>query len=418
MPVAQQPAGRSPARGRLPGIEGLRAVAAGMIVVYHCWLYDGGARLGAATPAGTVMWNLSLGVTLFFALSGFLLYRPFATAIARSDELPSVARYVRSRALRILPAYWVILLVSALVLGTTHTRDGAGDLVVAALDDPLRLLGTALLVQNYAPGTLGIGVGPAWSLAVEVAFYLVLPLLVFAAARVARRCRARSQRVAVLLGPPLALLLVGLSGKLVAAGLYDGTGGGWQDNWYSVVERSFWAQADLFSFGMAAAVAHAEVVDGRLVLPRAWRGAALALALVIVVASAATLDGGQLGYLPQNTAVALAAALLVAAVCFPAPPGRAPVAQRIFGARPLVAVGLASYSVFLWHEPLILWLTKHGAMRDGAAGFAANLAITAVAVGVLSLLSYRLVELPALRRKDGPARADAPPAAAQLEAAP
>lgn len=418
MPIAQPLPAEGSAHNRLPGIEGLRAVAASAIVVYHCWLYDGGALLGVTTPAATIMWNLSLGVTLFFALSGFLLYRPFAAAIARGVELPDVAQYLRNRALRIVPAYWVILLVSALVLGTTHTRNGAGDLVIGAVNDAVQLLQAALLVQNYTPDTLGIGVGPAWSLAVELVFYLMLPLLVLATARLARGCGARSRRVGILLAPALALLLVGLSGKYVASGLHDGTGGGWQDNWYSVVERSFWVQADLFSFGMAAAVAHTEVLDGRLRLPRHWRGGALAVALLIVVPCAMTLDRGQLSYLPQNTAVALAAALFVAAVCFPAGSGPPPRPQRLLQVRPLVVAGIGSYSVFLWHEPVIIWLTDHGAMRDGRAGFAWNLGLTALVVGVLSLLTYRLVELPALRRKHHRAVVEAPMAAAQLKAAP
>ena len=418
MPAGQPLAEAASSSTRLPGIEGLRAAAASAIVVIHVWLYDGGELLGATTPAATVMWNLSLGVTLFFALSGFLLYRPFAAAIARGDGLPDLVQYVRNRALRIVPAYWAILLVSALLLGTTHVRDGEGDLVIGPLDDPVLLLETALLVQNFTPGTLGIGVGPAWSLAVEAVFYLVLPLLVLAAVRLARGCHTRSRRVAVLLAPPLVLLLVGLTGKYVAGGLDVGAGGGWRDNWYSVVERSFWAQADLFAFGMAVAVAHTEVVDGRLRLPRHWRAGALGIALLVVVGCALTLDRGQLSYLPQNTAVALAASLLVAAACFPAVSGRAPLLQRLLQSRPLVVAGIGSYSVFLWHEPVIIWLTEHGAMMNGPAGFVWNLGLTAVVVGVLSLLSYRLVERPALSRKRRVRPADVPLAAAQLKAAP
>ena len=70
---------------RLPGIEGARAVAAASVLVYHCWLFgspDGTSpRLG---PLTGVMPHLALGVILFFSLSGFLLYRPFAAAVLRS----------------------------------------------------------------------------------------------------------------------------------------------------------------------------------------------------------------------------------------------------------------------------------------------------------------------------------------------
>ena len=69
----------------------------------------------------------------------------------------------------------VILLILALVLQTTLMRSPDGALVYGAITDPAELLRTGLMVQNYDPGTLGIGIGPAWSLAVEAVFYLVLP---------------------------------------------------------------------------------------------------------------------------------------------------------------------------------------------------------------------------------------------------
>ena len=170
--AAGAPAARLPAR--LPGIEGLRAIAAGTILVIHCWRFDGQVGVGSTEPAATVLENLSLGVVLFFALSGFLLYRPFAAAIARAEELPRVGRYLHNRALRILPAYWVILLVTSLVLVSANLRDGDGHLLIGALDDPLELLASALLVvrpEEVVPlveasdGRL-VADGAVWSLAI------------------------------------------------------------------------------------------------------------------------------------------------------------------------------------------------------------------------------------------------------------
>lgn len=400
---------------RLRGIEGLRAVAAVAVVVHHTWILDGGARIGEAAGAGAIFLNLALGVTLFFALSGFLLYRPFAAAIARGTSLPDVRGYLRNRGLRILPAYWVILLVTALLLQTAATRDAQGEISFGALTDPLELLKALLLIQNYDPGSVVIGVGPAWSLAVEVVFYLLLPLLVLAVARFARGPGPRTRRVGLLLLPPLLLLVVGLTGKLVAGVVLPASPAeGYSSDWHSVVERSFWAQADLFSFGMAAAVLHTEVVDGRLRLPRGWRTAALALAAAIAIPSAISLDSGQLSYLPQNTAVGLAAALVLAVATFPGDSDRAPWLQRALELRVMVVVGLVSYSVFLWNDPVLRWLADHGVMREGWLGLGWNLAVAALVIGALSVLTYRLVELPALRRKRRPEAIDV----AQMEAAP
>jgi peptidoglycan/LPS O-acetylase OafA/YrhL len=403
----------------MPGVEGLRACAAAAVLIQHCWMLDGDPRVGAGTKAENIFLNLSLGVTLFFALSGFLLYRPFAAAIARGSARPAIRSYLRNRALRILPAYWVILLASALVLQTAIQRDASGHMVIGSLTDPVGLLKAALLLQDYERSSLLTGIGPAWSLAVEAVFYLLLPLLVLGAARLARDADTRARRSLVLLAPPLLLLLIGLSGKLVAGVILPASpGDGYDADWHSVVERSFWAQADLFAFGMIAAVVHTEVVDGRLPLPRGWRPAALALALAIFVPCAVTLDSGQLGYLPQNTAVALAAALVLAAATFPRDGARMPLLQRGLETRAMVAIGLVSYSVFLWNEPVVRWLTDHGAMRDGWAGLAWNLTVTAAVVGFLSWLTYRLVELPALRRKRRGVHVQPPVPAAQLEAAP
>jgi len=412
--------GQLPSAGRrLPGIEGLRAIAALSILVLHTWLLGSSEPLDRDGIGGEVFFNLGLGVVLFFTLSGFLLYRPFAAAIARAREPGSVGRYLRNRALRILPAYLVILLILALVLQTTLVQGPDGALVPGAITDPAELVRTGLMVQNYDPGTLGIGIGPAWSLAVEAVFYLALPVLVLAAAIAARRVPSRSRRVAILLGPPLLLLIVGVTGKLAAAYVVPGpVWSGFEPTWHAVVERSFWAQADLFAFGMVAAVVHTEVVDGRLRLPAGWRPTSLLLAGGIVLVSAATLGGGQVTYKPQNTAVALAMGLLLAVVVFPGPKPAGSLLTRALETRWMVFAGLISYSVFLWQEPLIHWLREHGLMREGWDGFVWNLTLTLVVVGVLSFVTYRLVELPALRLK----KRDRQPAAsmepAQEQAAP
>jgi peptidoglycan/LPS O-acetylase OafA/YrhL len=70
-------------------------------------------------------------------------------------------------------------------------------------------------------------------------------------------------------------------------------------------------------------------------------------------------------------------------------------------ARPIVWVGVVSYSLFLWHEPIIWWLRDRGmlATGGGVADFLVNLVVVWTVSLALSALTYRLVELPALRRK-------------------
>ena len=408
--------------GRLRGIEGTRALAAGSIVLVHVWGFSSpnGEALGAERWIGNAISTLSVGVTLFFTLSAFLLYRPFAAAIARGGERMSLLAYLRNRALRIAPAYWAILFVCSIVIGSVYLRNGAS-LEVGRLSDPLAFVQTGLLFQNYRPTTLGIGIGPAWSLAVELVFYVVLPVLVIAAGLLARRARDRRGRVLVLLAPPLLLLVVGLLGKLVAGQVFPAAPtAGYGNNWHSVVERSFFAQADLFSFGMVVAVAYVEVADRRLRLPARWRQVAVALGLLIFIPCAWTMNQGEHSYLPQNTGEALGLALLFAAIVIPAaedaPPSRA---VRILESPALVGVGVVSYSVFLWHLPVIVWLNDHGFTFAGWGGLLLNAAIVAVIVGALSTLSYRFVERPALRYKRSMrVREPAPRAAGEQRGAP
>ncbi len=189
-------------RGRLEGIEGLRALAATAILAFHVWDETAGVQAGASQH---LFANLRAGVTLFFVLSGFLLYRPFAAAVVRGEASPSVRRYAVNRALRILPAYWAILLLDALLLDR------------GLLTRPLQLVANLSFAQNYVPryqpnGHHYLGIGPAWSVVIELSFYALLPLLgllAFAAVRRSRRPTAAALT-------PAAFMLLGGAASLLA----------------------------------------------------------------------------------------------------------------------------------------------------------------------------------------------------------
>jgi peptidoglycan/LPS O-acetylase OafA/YrhL len=394
-------AGVRPSSGaRLPGIEGLRAVAACTILVWHSWLYS--------SPSGTpvhysllfpVMPDFQFGVALFFALSGFLLYRPFAASVLRGQARVPTGDYLRNRALRILPCYWFVLFVAAVVLGTTFVRDGLY-LVPGRLDIE-QLIVTGALAQNYVPRTLGIGIGPAWSLAVEVVFYLLLPALGFVAYALVRRTAAlRERRVVAALTPAGILLLLGLSGKLVAGTVVTGVPSQWGTTWHSVIELSFWGMADLFAFGMAVAVLYVEVEDRRVRLPRRWRPAAATAAVVGYASVAVLTSGEQMSYRPSNTVIAAVCALLLALVVLPtAANDEQPLLLRTLERPAFVAVGVVSYGVFLWQVPIVHFLHEHELVLAGFGGFIVNTLVLFTVTLALSVLTYRYVEAPALRLK-------------------
>jgi peptidoglycan/LPS O-acetylase OafA/YrhL len=361
--------------------------------------------------------DLAYGVALFFALSGFLLYRPFAAAVLRGEALPSVRGYFRNRALRILPAYWAILLVSALLLETTLVRNGSHLRPHALHGDGL--LRTATFTQNYTPGLLGSGIGPAWSLAVEAVFYILLPALAFGALVLARAYPSARGRRWAAAAPAAALLLLGLSGKAAARHVVPGAHNEWGATWHSVVELSFWGQADLFAFGMALAVVYAEVAHGGLRLPRSWRlwawaGVVGGYALVHATAP----PDAQLSYSPANTVMALVCALLLGLVVLQTAERRSQTPLlRALETAPIVWVGMVSYSVFLWHGPVVRWLAAHDAVVGGRGGFVVNTLFLLAITLALSALSYRFVEEPALRLKRRTVPAEAVPPA-QVSAAP
>ncbi|HWI71706.1 MAG TPA: acyltransferase, partial [Baekduia sp.] len=404
--------------GRLHGIEGLRGLAALSVVAGHVWAHssDGVALWSRST---NVVAHLHHGLTLFFALSGFLLYRPFATAILAGAPAPPLRSYLRNRALRIFPAYWVILLLASYVLGTTYASAASPtsgvhgvDGTLGAMTDPGQILANLALVQTYLPSTIKTGIGVSWSLTTELAFYLLLPALAAMAALALRRLGLR-RRSAVLL-PPLAMLVLGAAGKVCAAETLHASSGAelffarWGANGHAVLERSVLAQADLFAYGMLAAAFFVAVERGRVA--DAWIVRVRAAATVAAVAVAAGLAWGLGPSAPnaqrlEDAVVGATCAGIILLTVLGGADRRATPLQRLVEARPLRWIGLASYSLYLWHVPVIWWLVNHHVAAGGRAGYLVNLVLVCGVSLALATLTYRFVELPAMRRKR---RTDAP----------
>ena len=304
----------------------------------------------------------------------------------------------------------MILILTGVVLQATFVRSSALELRTGSLvSDPLVFVRNATLTQNYTPGTLLTGIGPAWSLAIELVFYLVLPLVALIGSIAAARSLTRRGRRLAAFAPPLILFFVGMSGKAVAAFVVPGLGpgGGWIGDWHSVIERSFWGQADLFAFGMALAVARVDAEDGLLRLPSWWMGLVAAGVVLVVVPTALLADMAMMGVYQYDTLMAFACALLLSLVVLPDvtrtdlssnEPHTTPLV-RLLESRVLVLAGLVSYSLFLWHEPLIRWMQAHGLTIGGRLGFLADVFLLGSVSLVLAALTYRFVERPALARK-------------------
>jgi peptidoglycan/LPS O-acetylase OafA/YrhL len=375
--------GRSSAKAsRLSGIEGLRAIAAASVLVYHVFLYGApnahAADLGVFTKVAD---NLKAGVTLFFVLSGFLLYRVFVGAALRDQPMPSVRQYLRNRALRILPAYWVILVGVTLVF---HP---------GLFTAPLEFGANFLLLQNYVPsyaigGTQGVGIVPAWSLVIEVSFYVLVPILGYMAIRLAA---SRGHRVLGAFVPVVLMAVVGIAAKAIARGMEPSDA-------LTVWQEALPVHADWFAAGMVVAVVRVLHEDGRVRIRRA-SVAAGAVAALAAAAIATKLYYNDTVFLKEQQSVNAVLFAFVLAFVVLSPPQS--IVVRGLSLRPLVFVGLASYSLFLVHDPLVRGFRDWGLTFDGSGGFVANLALISVVSFVLASASYLFVERPALARKRG-----------------
>jgi peptidoglycan/LPS O-acetylase OafA/YrhL len=167
-----------------PALDSLRAIAALSVFVFHAvGFYARGATQG--NTIAPYVARMDVGVTIFFLLSGFLLYRPFVQARRTGRPPPPLIPYAWRRALRIVPAYWVALTLATIVL---------------ALPGVFTLTGIPTFygfLQIYDADTAFKGLGQCWTLCVEVAFYAFLPLWARLLRRVAPGRSLRAELIAL-----------------------------------------------------------------------------------------------------------------------------------------------------------------------------------------------------------------------------
>jgi peptidoglycan/LPS O-acetylase OafA/YrhL len=372
-----------PRHPRFPLFDGLRAVAALTVLLAHVAVFSDAT---GSSAAGRLLAHANIGVTVFFLISGFLLYRPFAAHRAGGAGAPRVADYAKRRALRILPAYWLALVVLTVALGLLGTfgsswwsQFGIVHTLVGA--DP-----------NCAADPFRCGLPQTWSLVVEVTFYALLPVYALLSERLwrARPHRSWVVRELVLIG---ALASASIALAFTEAG--QGVGA--------------WATAGAFGFmlwfglGMGLAVLSvihegegraarlAGFVGSRPLLP--WLAAAGLYVLVCWTTNPNRFlptNGDQLWI---HVAFGAIAALLLLPAVFGDRSGGAP--RRLLSNRVVAWLGLVSYGIFLWHFPIAYELGFGGLELGFWVVLAGTLAITIPCAAI----SYYVVERPLLRLK-------------------
>jgi peptidoglycan/LPS O-acetylase OafA/YrhL len=363
---------------RFPLMDSMRAIAALSVLAGHAALFAGLWTSGSFLSPYVA--QLNAGVSVFFLISAFLLYRPFVVARVNGDGLPSTGAYAWRRFLRIVPAYWVALTGIALWLGM--------DAVVKPVWHAFVLYGFG---QIYSLETHDLGIYQAWTLCVEIAFYAVLPLWGLAM----RRCRPRTELAAL-----AALVLLSTAWKLAAIDRHGAL----------TPEGVLWLQPlpgflDQFAVGMALALASVHGLPARAAraTQRAWPwwlAAAIAFVLVAKVVGVHELSAG--GYMLRHWLVTIFAATLLVPAMFAWEQGGA--IRRLLAWRPLLYVGLVSYGVYLWHYAVVQQASRSGWILDrlgsgAGARFAVLLAVGISGAIAIATVSYYAVERPFLKLK-------------------
>jgi len=390
----------APTRAEAPGaprsrhfelFDAMRTVAVLGVLLIHVGAVSGAnmtSWYGVATSQGR------LGVRIFFMISAFLLYRPYVMAHLHDESAPAWTVYAKRRVLRIVPAYWVALTVLTFWPGLKGVWT----------EDWWIYYG---ILQAYWPATLFSGLNVAWSLTIEVAFYLALPFLALFLGALGRGASPRTR----MWRQVWALLCLGAGAEIFRLYVFSIKR---QDLNFTLVSMFL-----PFAVGMLLAVSSAWLGKDetrwrwtRFIVE--WPSACWLAATVVFVGfcySPAFMRTGigkhtlttwgfeQFGYV-------LVSALLLLPAVFGENAGGWP--RRILSTRIMGFAGAVSYGIFLWHQPLLRWVNQVGGRTlIPGSPFLSLLVLCVIVSLVVGWASYRLVELPAMRlRGEAPKRVE------------
>ena len=395
-----------PGNPRFPLVDSLRALGFLMVFTVHATGQAGIFKDPAGVPwyAGYIT-RLEVALPLFFAISAFLLYRPFVAGLVGSARKPRIGSFARARALRIIPAFWVAMTIAAIYPGITGGWED-------------HWWAYYLFLQEYVPDWNVGSFQHTWHLSVEITFYGLLPLLVIIGARLGRR---RGEDRASILAGQLTMVAGLYALSVVARVVLTAVGYEAEVGTVPVSPREAYsillpgtlytalpASFDWIALGMALAITSVWL-EGRSEQPR-WVGAvrdhpalpwglAATIWLLLVWLGPTYPDPYRTAsFFTAEVLYGAIALLLLAPAVFGHTAGGA--VRRLLATRPLAWLGLVSYGFFLWHLPILVKIGDTQAFDFAGvprtvevwlAGFLLTLPCAA--------LSYYMLERPLLRFK-------------------
>jgi peptidoglycan/LPS O-acetylase OafA/YrhL len=360
----------------LPALTGLRGLAACWVLVFHLWEFSGSPPL--ILPLGFASLDLTalagcgyLGVDLFFVLSGFLLSIPFHRAALGTARTPDVRRYLVRRCRRVLPAYYVQLTIIAATLTWLGQTPAAGNLAAHAA-----------LLQNLFPAYALLN-GVYWTMPIEWDFYLALPLI----GLLMRRFRV--------LAVFAALFCASVAFRWICYAAYG------NPEWSAWIDygriMQLPARLDEFGCGVLGAWWFLRApLTARRAHHLLWAGA-----LGLVGALVALSTGGRFIVPPRFPGVLFYFSWLglsFGAIVLGAAARQT--ARALLDSRVVAWLGLISYSLYLWHYPL-LQVAQHmdWVATGSASALLRNIVLLTPPILGVSWLSQHIVERPFLRTR-------------------
>ncbi|MCT9933194.1 acyltransferase [Planotetraspora sp. A-T 1434] len=394
---------RDTKRQYFPELQGIRAIAVLAVITVHSAFTAG--KLGFLTyhPENGVLAVVLERFTreslpILFGLSGFLIYRPFALATIADARKPELGAYAWRRALRIIPAFWLVSIIVMFTIG----RDQVSSVWYA-----LRVLS---MQHVYQAGAIPQGLEATWSMATETAFYVFLPLFAWLFARLARRTADPAGRARRILLPIGILILIGYAfgawSHSAAVGPYP-VQGNWPIGWVGYLA---------VGMGLATLSAAAETSPNAVLAPyrlvAKYPGWCWFAALIVLILFCFSPAGGQgtadyptlTTFLFDQPVDLLLVFLLLAPLTVPGVRSR--VLDAVLTVKPLQFIGKVSYGMFLWHIPFLYF---YNGSLVGGKNFPLTWAVVMGGSFLAAVVSYYAVEKPALRLRNTFGKSSAQP---------